>query len=132
MPRVAGHAGNLERLAHLVNAAITDIDPALLNGSVGFRCVAPDRMPLIGALPDLAQARAQSGDLLGAHAADLPRLEGLYGAFGYASRGLVWAGLGGELIASLIEGEPLPLETDLIDAVDPGRFVLKLVRRGEL
>jgi len=34
-------------------------------------------------------------------------------ASAYASRGLIWAALGGELVASQIEGEPLPVEGDL-------------------
>jgi len=57
-------------------------------------------------------------------------LPGLYGAFAYGSRGLTWAALGGEIIASLLEGEPPPLESDLLDAVDPGRFLLRRARRG--
>lgn len=131
--RAGVHAGNLAQLTQLLlSTTAASVDPAMLNGSVGFRCVAPDRLPLIGALPDLAAARACRDDLLGAHAEDLPRVKGLYGAFGYASRGLAWAGLGGELIASLLEGEPPPLEKDLVDAVDPARFVLKHARAGNL
>jgi tRNA 5-methylaminomethyl-2-thiouridine biosynthesis bifunctional protein len=48
--------------------------------------------------------------------------EGVYGAFAYGSRGLIWAALAAELIASELEGEPLPLEGKLADAMDPGRF----------
>jgi tRNA 5-methylaminomethyl-2-thiouridine biosynthesis bifunctional protein len=48
--------------------------------------------------------------------------EGIYGAFAYGSRGLIWAALAAELIASELEGEPLPLEGKLADAMDPGRF----------
>ncbi len=131
-PRAPGHVHNLARLARVLPAAIDDLDPQSLGGGVGFRCVAVDRLPLIGALPDVAAARARGAALSGAHAADLPRLPGLYGALAYASRGLVWAALGGELVASLIEGEPLPLTADLADAVDPGRFALKRARRGML
>jgi hypothetical protein len=29
-----------------------------------------------------------------------------------------------------LEGEPLPLESDLVDACDPGRFLLKAARRN--
>jgi len=123
-PSAEGHAGNLERLERLLPGA-AGIDPATLSGTVGFRCVTADRLPLIGALPDAA----------GAHAAgntrDLPRLPGLYGAFGYASRGLTWAALGGELIASAVEGEPAPLEIDLADAIDPARFLMRRARRGK-
>ena len=116
-PSVAGHAGNLERLARLLPGAARH-DPAALDGAVGFRCVAADRLPLIGAMPESASTRG------------LARRPGLYGAFAYGSRGLTWAALGAELIASLIEGEPLPLESDLADAVDPGRFLLRRARRG--
>ena len=30
-----------------------------------------------------------------------------------------------DLLLSRLEGEPLPLENDLVDAVDPGRFCLR-------
>jgi tRNA 5-methylaminomethyl-2-thiouridine biosynthesis bifunctional protein len=36
------------------------------------------------------------------------------------------------MLASLIEGEPAPLERDLADALDPARFVLKQARHGKL
>jgi tRNA 5-methylaminomethyl-2-thiouridine biosynthesis bifunctional protein len=116
---VAGHAGNLERLELLLPGAAARLDPARLAGTVGFRCVTPDRLPLVGAAPDLEAPRP----------APVPRLEGLYGAFGYASRGLTWSALGGEVIASLVEGEPLPVEGDLADAIDPARFLLRRARR---
>jgi len=122
-PRAAGHDGNLERLERLVPGTAARIDPAGLTGSVGFRCVSPDRLPLIGALPDTSTAPS------GGAARSLPRLPGLYGAFAYASRGLTWAALGGELIACKVEGEPLPLEGDLADAIDPARFLLRRARR---
>jgi tRNA 5-methylaminomethyl-2-thiouridine biosynthesis bifunctional protein len=123
-PRAAGHGGNLERLEQLMPGMDTRFDPAALTGSVGFRCVSADRLPLIGALPDTG-SRPNAGA-----ARDWPRLPGLYGAFAYASRGLTWAALGGELIASAMEGEPLPLESDLADAIDPARFLLRRSRRG--
>jgi len=126
------HESNLLRLAQLLPDARPGLDASKLDGAVGFRCVAPDRMPLVGAMPDIDAARAQKAALCGAQLADLPRSPGLYCASAYASRGLVWAALAGEMLASLIEGEPLPLEGDLADALDPGRFVLKQARRGTL
>ncbi|HVL36256.1 MAG TPA: FAD-dependent 5-carboxymethylaminomethyl-2-thiouridine(34) oxidoreductase MnmC, partial [Burkholderiales bacterium] len=73
--RPQGHEGNLARLE-----AILGIRPAAstaaLQGRVAFRAVAPDRLPVVGRL---------DGDV--------------YGAFGYGSRGLVWAALAAELIA---------------------------------
>ena len=131
-PQVQSHESNLLRLAQLLPHAQLALDASKLDGAVGFRCVAPDRMPLVGAMPDVDAARAQKAGLSGAQLTDLPRCPGLYCASAYASRGLVWAALAGELLASLIEGEPLPLEGDLADALDPGRFVLRQARRGML
>jgi tRNA 5-methylaminomethyl-2-thiouridine biosynthesis bifunctional protein len=98
-PRVEGHAGNLERLERILPGAARGLDPAALDGRVGFRAATRDRLPVVGALAP-----------------------GLYGAFAYGSRGLVWAALAAELLASLLEGEPLPLEKMLADALDPARF----------
>ncbi|MEK7438345.1 MAG: bifunctional tRNA (5-methylaminomethyl-2-thiouridine)(34)-methyltransferase MnmD/FAD-dependent 5-carboxymethylaminomethyl-2-thiouridine(34) oxidoreductase MnmC [Pseudomonadota bacterium] len=131
-PQVQSHAENLQRLAQMLPQARVLADAAQLDGAVGFRCAAPDHLPLVGALPDVDAARAHKKALSGADLADLPRRNGLYCATAYASRGLVWAALAGELLASLIEGEPLPLEGDLADALDPGRFVMKQARRGKL
>ncbi len=117
--RVEGHAGNLARLERILRGEARGIDPAALAGRVGFRTVAPDRLPLVGALAD---EDASSRD-------KIARLPGLYGAFAYGSRGIVWASLAAELLASEIEGEPLPVEGALVDALDPGRFAQRSLRR---
>jgi tRNA 5-methylaminomethyl-2-thiouridine biosynthesis bifunctional protein len=113
--RADSHEGNLERLEQIMPGALAGfnpgLDPSTLDGRVAFRAVVPDRLPMIGPLRD-------------------PRGAGLYGAFAYGSRGLLWAGLGGELLASLLEGEPLPVERKLAAAVDPGRFALRAARRS--
>jgi tRNA 5-methylaminomethyl-2-thiouridine biosynthesis bifunctional protein len=49
---------------------------------------------------------------------------------GFGARGIVWSALMADLLVSRLEGEPLPLETDLVDACDPGRFLLKAARRS--
>lgn len=119
--RQADHDDNLAKLRSLLS------DPAAaqgapLQGRVGFRCVAPDRLPLVGRLPDFAAAGTTE------RLRDVPRHPGLYGLLGYASRGLTWAPLAAELLASSLEGEPLPLESALVDALDPARFVLRARR----
>ncbi|HDV6320770.1 TPA: bifunctional tRNA (5-methylaminomethyl-2-thiouridine)(34)-methyltransferase MnmD/FAD-dependent 5-carboxymethylaminomethyl-2-thiouridine(34) oxidoreductase MnmC [Burkholderia multivorans] len=131
--RVAGHAENLERVRRLLPGLIGDA-PALdtLRGRVAFRWVAGDRLPLIGPLADEAQAVANARALSGAKARDLPRMPGLYGAFGYGSRGLVWAALGAELIASQLDGEPWPIERELAEAVDPARFLIRALRARQV
>jgi tRNA 5-methylaminomethyl-2-thiouridine biosynthesis bifunctional protein len=122
--RVSSHAGNLERLARIVPGAGTSLDPGSLEGLVGFRAVTRDRLPAIGAIPD------ESASTLSNSRFDrLPRVPGLYGSFALGSRGLLWAALGAELLASVLEGEPLPGEARLVEALDPGRFLLRALRR---
>ncbi|QDQ25145.1 FAD-dependent 5-carboxymethylaminomethyl-2-thiouridine(34) oxidoreductase MnmC [Chitinimonas arctica] len=88
----------------------------------GRRCSRPntiDRMPLAGPLADTRQFQPKHAGSL--HLA--PRRNGLYILGGFGARGLVWSGLMAELLASQIEGEPLPVERELVLAVDPARFL---------
>ena len=133
--RDAGHAENLERVAHMlpVLGELRDASALApqetLAGRVAFRCVTSDRMPMLGALADEGSARRDAERLAGAWPLDLPRAPGLYGAFAYGSRGLVWSALGAELVAAQIEGEPWPLERELADHVDPARFLQRALRQ---
>jgi tRNA 5-methylaminomethyl-2-thiouridine biosynthesis bifunctional protein len=117
----ASHAENLDRLRGLLSDPQAARD-APLEGRVGFRCIAPDRLPLVGRVPDFDAAGTTE------RLRDVPRHPGLYALLGYASRGLIWAGFAAELLAAQIEGEPLPLESSLVDALDPARFVLRARR----
>lgn len=125
--RASSQGDNLTRLAAMFGldvAALAEQVP--LAGRTGFRCVAPDRMPLAGALPHAQLAAAARAERL----QDVPRWPGLYGLLGFASRGLIWAPLAAELLASQLEGEPLPLETGLAAGLDPARFLLRELRRS--
>ncbi|HBP31630.1 MAG TPA: FAD-dependent cmnm(5)s(2)U34 oxidoreductase, partial [Advenella kashmirensis] len=44
---------------------------------------------------------------------------GLWLACGYASHGLTWSALAGDVIAAMLNAEPVPLERDLLQAVAP-------------
>ncbi len=120
--RASSQRENLDKVRSMLGDGALARD-APLRGRVGFRSVAPDRLPLVGALADPQFA-------VGAERLrELPRQPGLYGLLGYASRGLTWAPLAAELLAASLEGEPLPLEAPLAAALDPGRFQLR-GRRG--
>jgi tRNA 5-methylaminomethyl-2-thiouridine biosynthesis bifunctional protein len=127
--RHADQATNLQRLRLLSPQSLPAgdlLDADCLHGRVGWRCVAADRLPIIGAVPDeAAWAQAPSDRLR-----DAPRKAGLYLLSGLASRGISWATLGGQLLAAQISGGPLPLEASLVDAVDPARFALRAARRA--
>jgi tRNA 5-methylaminomethyl-2-thiouridine biosynthesis bifunctional protein len=124
--RAADHAGNMQRLDELLPGAAQGIDATRLGGRVGLRCAAPDRLPLIGSLPDTEANAGGSPTLDG-----LPRMAGLHALLGLSARGMVWAPLAAELLVSQLEGEPLPVERDLARSVDTVRFRLRALRRGK-
>jgi tRNA 5-methylaminomethyl-2-thiouridine biosynthesis bifunctional protein len=119
--RASSQQANLANIRDLLRDADIGVG-APLRGRVGFRCVAPDRLPLVGRLPDVDAAGGRE------RLREVPRHAGLYALLGYASRGLIWAPLAAELLAAQLEGEPLPLAASLVDALDPARFVLRARR----
>jgi tRNA 5-methylaminomethyl-2-thiouridine biosynthesis bifunctional protein len=120
--READHAENLAKLDFILPGYGKGIQARDLAGRVGFRPLSPDRLPMIGAIGDAA---AIDPDAPARPLAEMPRLPGLYLINGFGARGIVWSALAGELLACLITATPPPLPEDLVDALDPGRFLLR-------
>ncbi len=118
-----GHRVNLARLRELIGWELPEADPSGFSGRVGFRTLTPDRLPVVGPVPDFTEA--SSGD-----PRKIGRLSGLHALLGLGSRGLVWSSLMAELLASQITGEPLPLERALAEATDPARFLVRARREN--
>ncbi|HEY4082165.1 MAG TPA: FAD-dependent 5-carboxymethylaminomethyl-2-thiouridine(34) oxidoreductase MnmC [Burkholderiaceae bacterium] len=106
---------NLEQWRQLADRTLPDGLP--LAGRVAWRLSTPDRLPLVGGLPDPAYDGRKDQPRL------IPRLPGLVVCTAFGSRGIGWAALCGEVAAALLTGAPCPLEADLLDAIDPARFV---------
>lgn len=124
--RERDHAHNLAQLGRLTGQLAV---PTRCEGRVGWRCSTPDRLPLIGAVPDLARLHATPGLRLDQPRL-LPRRPGLYVFSGLGSRGIAWAHLGARLVAHWVDGTPCPVEADLRDAVDVARHLSKAARRS--
>jgi len=118
------HAENLAKLDFMLPGFAAGLSPDALPGRVGFRPVSPDRLPMVGAVGDAAAIDPAAPSR---PPQEIPRIPGLYVINGFGARGIVWSALAAELLASQIEGEPLPLEAELAAAMDPGRFL----RRGK-
>ncbi len=117
--RAADHAANLDKLEKILPGYVSHAGTPPLSGRVGFRPASPDRLPMIGPVPvpgQVMQTKSLSA---------LERYTGLYAVSGFGARGLVWSALSGETLASLLEDEPLPVERDLWQVTDPGRYLLK-------
>lgn len=113
---------NLAKLDFILPGFAKSLGDCALAGRVGFRPASPDRLPMVGGIP-IATTLASPLPL-----ETIPRQPGLYAVSGFGARGLVWSSLMGELLASALEGEPLPLERSLVAALDPARYLLRRPR----
>lgn len=128
--REIDHRDNLARLEMMLPGSGSRIDLNSLDGRTGYRPMSPDRLPIVGAVPVVERRDdGQAPPSANARLTTLPRHPGLWCAQGFGARGIVWSALMADLLLSRIEGEPLPLEMDLVDALDPGRFLIRPARR---
>ena len=131
--RDSDHRLNLAQLESLsvVYAGVGAAGTELLEGRTAWRCVARDRLPVIGAVP--ASPPSDTGDRRSGAREDQPRRvarePGLFVLSGLGSRGISWSALGAQVLAALITGAPSPIEASLLDAVDPARFQVRDERR---
>jgi tRNA 5-methylaminomethyl-2-thiouridine biosynthesis bifunctional protein len=126
---------NVDRLAALLGL---DATPRLdrLAGRVGFRWSSEDRLPIVGAVPaEFVEGVAPRPAFARPTRRDQPRFiaraPGLFVFGALGSRGVASASLGAQMLAATIAGSPVPAEADLVDAVDPARFLSRRFRSAE-
>ncbi|CAH1903504.1 tRNA (mnm(5)s(2)U34)-methyltransferase / FAD-dependent cmnm(5)s(2)U34 oxidoreductase [Candidatus Nitrotoga sp. HW29] len=99
--RAADHAENLSKLADISptlakSMNIDSLNVEQLKGRASVRASVPGAMPLVGEL-----------------------LPGLYTSLGHGTRGLITAGLSGELVAAMACGQLSPLPFKVVNALAP-------------
>lgn len=126
-------ARNRARLSALTGIAAECL--AVVSEHVGFRAVAPDRFPLVGAVADTAWFHERYADLRhGRAAARYPRaqyLPGLYVTAGHGSRGFSVAPYAAQWLADLIEGGVLPGPRRWLEWITPARFVVRALKKRD-
>ena len=100
---------------------------------VGFRTIAKDRVPIVGAVADIdffekEYAELRHGNKRSVYKAAAYRA-GLYVSAAHGSRGFTSSFLSAEIIASLIDGTPLAVAKDVLDYLSPSRFIVNDLKR---
>lgn len=100
---------------------------------VSLRCSSPDRVPLVGMAPNLAKMRSTYAELsrnARAHfEAGGDYYPGLYLNVAHGSNGLASCPLSAEYLASLIDGENLPISLNMAASLNPSRFLIKDLKK---
>ncbi|MFT7227564.1 MAG: tRNA 5-methylaminomethyl-2-thiouridine biosynthesis bifunctional protein [Methylophilaceae bacterium] len=115
---------NLQALKKISLSLFDRLDLSEVAGRVAWRSATRDYIPLAGQLIDEAALR-KSSPRYNDKPRDLPWIKGLYVNAGHGSKGMITAPLCGELIASLIADEPLPLASSIASQLNPSRFLLR-------
>ena len=131
--RESDHRELVERVRSW-SEGLADLPAMPMSGRASVRSETPDRIPTLGPVPDPERFTETYGDLHhGRHWKEYPEaplLPGLWMSAAHGSRGVLTSGLGAELIASQLFGEPWPIERDLGHGVHPARFVIRDFRRA--
>ena len=124
--RTEDHRSNLAQLERLIGRPL-GIDASHLEGRTAWRCVAPDRLPVVGAAPALDPS-VHAGASRTDQVRFVAREPGLFLFTALGSRGITWSALCAEVLAAAVSGGAMPLEASLLDAIDPARFAVRVWR----
>jgi tRNA 5-methylaminomethyl-2-thiouridine biosynthesis bifunctional protein len=129
-PSVDSDISNLRRLARLFQVGDLSDSCQWHSAAVGFRYATVDRMPLIGAVPDEENIEDHAAAFSRNARLPLPRRPALFMASALGSRGALWSELAAEVILAQLLGDPAPIESDLLMAIDPARSLRQTLRRS--
>lgn len=136
----AAHLRNAQSLQAMHPVAAQCLHEALaqgqLQGWAQVRCASLDRLPLMGAVPDMAALQGVMA-AVGARRgrvplSAVPRWAGLYTLSALGSRGLTLSHWCATQLAALMDAQAPDVpaqDADLIEALDPARFAWRQARR---
>ena len=137
--RPEDHIANLEMIRKTdqgIAQSLNAEQPEDYEGRANFRCTTNDYLPIVGAVPNAQQFKQQYERLRHDAASTIDSLgryqPNLYIHCGLGSRGLSYAPLTAEILASEISGEIPPLERELRLAMHPARFLIRDLKRRKI
>ena len=137
--RSQDHQKNIEQLAQTdssIAQILKELDIGSLDGRANFRCTTRDYLPIVGPVPDVTKMISDF-KFLRTDARKTSMVKGTYlsGLFincGMGSRGLSYAPLTAEILASEIDRQLPPIERELRQAMHPGRFIIRDLKKKRI
>ena len=130
--RASDHQTNLNNLQKLIPelaAQLQETDLNKLDGRVAFRCTLPDYLPAVGPAPKEQELLNDFAPLRKNSRAGIPLpgsyWPGLFINIGHGSRGLAYTPLCAEILAAQINQEIPPATRELINTLNPARFLIR-------
>lgn len=124
-------ANNSEWHRQLTNS-IEATEP--LKGRVGFRCVMPDYLPIVGPIADsndfLNRFKCLQNDAKKTPTQRAVYHSGLFINSGFGSHGYTTAPLAARILAAQLDNAPIPIGDKIMHAIAPNRFLIRQLIRG--
>lgn len=135
--RQQDHAFNFKQFLQCVEPSFSSTVQAALpvSGRAAVRAVSPDRMPVVGALPDDEGYAADYADLSKGRPdsayQESAYHQGLYINTGHGSRGLTSCFLAANYLAAMINHSTSPLPLAMAERLHPARFIIRQLLKGQ-
>ena len=125
------NAKALSELNPYWQAEARNIEP---QSRAGIRATTPDRLPVIGPLPDAEVVmKTHAGLRTGQAVTEAVALQpGVFVVTGFGSRGFTWAPWAADLVTAQLFGDPLPTSSESVALVAPERQLLRDLKRGRI
>jgi len=120
----ADHLQNLAKLKQMTDALFGDLKDEISNGRTAFRCASLDHFPMVGELLNVEKL-TEKPPRPSALPNTLPWHPNLYVNIAHGSHGLMTAPISAEILAAMINAEPLPIDKKLVGLLNPNRFTLR-------
>lgn len=125
---------NLDMLARCLPGLVQWQNKDIVSSKARLRCMTPDHLPMVGAMPDIAAHKEQYGhlsrDKRWRYHQQAPVIDNLYMMTGLGARGLCTAPLLADILVADICGTPYPLNNEQLFNLAPNRFVIRdIIRR---
>ncbi|MDX1958523.1 MAG: bifunctional tRNA (5-methylaminomethyl-2-thiouridine)(34)-methyltransferase MnmD/FAD-dependent 5-carboxymethylaminomethyl-2-thiouridine(34) oxidoreductase MnmC [Leptospiraceae bacterium] len=107
----------------------------ILSERIGFRATTPDHLPIAGRIYDEKEIKNKFQEIWKTnfkYNEMLPILDGLYLLTGLGSRGVLFSGILGEHIASLVYGKNSPIPNSVHSNIHPARFFFRDLKRKRI
>ena len=106
----------------------------IISSKARLRCMTPDHLPMVGAMPDIVAHKQQyphlSKDKRWRYNELAPVISNLYMLTGLGARGLCTAPLLADILTADICGTPYPLNNEQLFNLAPNRFIIRdIIRR---
>lgn len=122
--RAADHDANLNLLNTMSHELYKNLQSNVVSGRVAWRSQTPDYLPAAGQLLDM-DALMTGKFYYNDSPEKLPRAHGLFINVGHGAKGFLTAPLCAEIIATQATNSAAPVPVDLLNALQPNRFILR-------